>query len=65
MGCILGRGGVGPGVSWVGSGGVCGSLGGVGVPWGVALFAVGVCGLTAVVGGEARFAGGSVESLCG
>ena len=44
-----GAGKVGPGVPGVCAGGVCGSLGGVGVPWGVGLLAVGVCWLP---GGE-------------
>ena len=60
-----GVGGVGPGVSVGCVGGVCGSRGGVGVPSGVGLFAVGVCGLPGVGGGGGRSAGGSVAGLCG
>ena len=43
-GLLSGAGGVGPGVPGVCAGGVCGSLGGVGVLWGVGIPAVGVCG---------------------
>ena len=60
-----GAGGVGPGVSGVCVEGVCGSLGGVVVPWGVGLLAAGVCGLPGVEGGEGRSAGGSVAGVCG
>ena len=56
-------GGVGPGVSGVGAGGVCGSLGGVGVLWGVGLPVAGVCGLPDVRGGEACSSGGSVGAV--
>ena len=35
-------------------GGVCRSLGGMGVLWGVGLFAAGVSGLPGVEGGKAR-----------
>ena len=38
-GLHLGAGGVGPGVTGLCVGGVCGSLGGMGVPWGMGLFA--------------------------
>ena len=57
-----GRGG--PGFSGVCVGGVCGPLGGVGVPWGVGLPSVGVCALSSVVGGEGCLAGGSVAGVC-
>ena len=57
--------GLGPGVSGVCAGGVCGSLGGVGVQCGVGLLAAGVCGLPGVGGGEGRSAGGSVAGVCG
>ena len=61
----FGAGEAGPGVTGVCVGGVCGSLGGLGVLWGVGLFAVGVCGLPGVWGGEGDSAGGSMASLCG
>ena len=61
----LGGRGVRPGVSGMCSGGVCGSLGGVGVPWGVGLPAAGVCGLLGVAGLEGCSAGGSVAGVCG
>ena len=64
-GLHLGAGGVGPGVSGVFAGGVCRSLGGVTVPWGVGLFGAGVCGLPGVGGAEGRSAGGSVAGVCG
>ena len=54
-----------PGVSGVCAGGLCGSLGVVGVPWGVGLPAAGVCGLLGVEGGEGCLAGGSVAGVCG
>ena len=63
--CILGPGGLGPGSWGCVQGGVCGSLGGLGVPWGMELFAVGVCWLPGVGGGEACSAGGSVAGVCG
>ena len=44
---------------------MCGSLGGVGVPWGVGLLALGVCGLPGVGSGEGCSAGGSVTGVCG
>ena len=47
------------------AGGMCRPLAGVGVPWGVGLLAVGVCGLPAVKGGEGCFAGGFVAGVCG
>ena len=56
---------VGPWVSGVRAGRACGSLGGPGVPWGVGLFAVGVCGLPGLWGGEGRSAGGFVAGVCG
>ena len=56
--------GVGPGSSGVCAGGVCGPLGGVGVPWGAGLSSVGVCGLSSVGGGEGCLAGGSVAGVC-
>ena len=46
--------GVGSGVLAVCVGGMCWSLGGMGVPWGLELFAAAVCGLLGVGGGEAR-----------
>ena len=42
---------------------MCGSLGGVGVPWGVGFLAACVCGLPGVGGGEGCSAGGSVAGL--
>ena len=60
-----GTGGVGPGVSGVCAGGVCGSLGGSGVPSGVRLPAAGVCGLQGVGGGEGCSAGGSMAGVWG
>ena len=47
------------------AGAVCGSLGGVGVPWGVEFLAAGVRGLPVVGGGEGCSAGGSVAGVCG
>ena len=64
-GLYSGAGQVGPGVSGVCAGGVCGSLGGLGVPWGVGLLAAGVCGWPGVVDGEGCSAGGSVAGVCG
>ena len=58
-----GRGG-GPGFSGVCAGGVCGPLGGMGMPWGVGLPSVGVCGLPSVGAGERCPAGGSVAGVC-
>ena len=58
-----GAGGVGPGSSGVCAGGVCGPLGGVGVPRAVGLPSVGVCALLSVGGGEGCQAGGSVVGL--
>ena len=46
-------------------GGVCGSLGRMGVLWGVGLLAAGVCGLPGVGGGEGRSAVGSLAGVCG
>ena len=43
-----GTGGVGPGSSGVCAGGVCGPVGGVGVPRGAGLLSAGVCGLSSV-----------------
>ena len=63
MGCIWGPRGL-PGLSGVCAGGVCGPLGGVGVPRGVGLPSVGVCGLSSVGGGEGCSAGGSVAGVC-
>ena len=60
----LGAGGGWPGLSRVCAVGVCGPLGGVGVPWGVGLPFVGVCGLLSVGGGEGCPAGGSVAGVC-
>ena len=59
-----GAGGGGPGFPGVCAGGVCGPLGGVGMPWGVGLDAVGVCGLPGVGGGEGCLGGGSVVGVC-
>ena len=59
-----GAGGLGPGSSGVCAGGVCGPPGGVGVPRGVGLPSVGVCGLSSVGGGEGCPAGGSVAGVC-
>ena len=61
----FGAGGVRFGVLGLCAGGVCGSLGGVGVPCSMGLFAVGVCGLPGVGGGDARSVGGSAAGLCG
>ena len=60
-----GAGGVGPRVSEVCAGGVCGALRGMGVPWGLGLLAAGVCGLLGVGAGEGCSAGGSVAGMCG
>ena len=59
-----GAGGGGPGFSGVCAGGVCEPQGRVGVPWGVGLPSVGVCGLSSVAGGEACPAGGAVAGVC-
>ena len=56
--------GVVPVFSEVCAGGVCGPLGGVGVPWGVGLSAVGVCVLLCLGGGEGCLAGWSVAGVC-
>ena len=56
--------GVGPGVSGVCAGGVCGSPGDMGVPWGMGHLAAGVCGLPGVGAGEGCLAGGSVGGVC-
>ena len=61
----FGGGGLRPWVSGVCAGGVCGSLGGVGVPRGVGLLAAGVCGLPGVGGGEGCLVGGSVAGVRG
>ena len=63
-GCIRGPGGGGPVFSGLCVGGVCGPLGGVGVPRGVQLPSVGVCGLSSVGGGEGCPLGGSVAGVC-
>ena len=60
-----GAGGGGPGVPRVCAGGVCGSLGRVGVPWGLGLLALGVCWVPVVWGGEGCSAHGSVAGVCG
>ena len=65
MGCIRGPGGFGLEFLGVCAGCVCGSLDGVGVPWGVGLSAAGVCGLPGVGGGEGCLAGRSVAGVCG
>ena len=59
-----GAGGGGPGSSGVCAGGVCGPLGGVGVPRGVGFLSAGVCGLSSVWGGEGCPAGGCVAGVC-
>ena len=59
-----GAGGGGPGSSGVCAGGVCGPLGGVGVPRGAGLLSAGVCGLSSVGGGEGCPAGGCVAGVC-
>ena len=59
-----GAGGGGPVFSGVCAGGVCGPLGGVGVPRGVGLPSLGVCGLSSVGDGEGCPAGGSVAGVC-
>ena len=58
-----GVGGAGPGSSGVCAGGVCGPLGGVGVPRGAGLPSVGVCGLSIVGVGEGCLAGWSVAGV--
>ena len=62
-GLYSGAGGGGPGFPGVSAGGVCGPLGGMGVPWSVGLLAVGVCGSSGVGGGEGGLAGGSVTGF--
>ena len=59
-----GAGGDGSGSSGVCAGGVCGPLGGVGVPRGGGLPLVGVCGLSIVGGREGWPVGGSVAGVC-
>ena len=59
-----GAGGGGPGFSGVCAGGVCGPRVRVGVPWGVGLPSMGMCGLSSVGGGEGCPAGGSVAGVC-
>ena len=59
-----GAGGAGPGSSGVCAGGVCGRLGGVGVPRGVGLTLMGVCGLSSVGGGEGCPEGRSMAGVC-
>ena len=59
-----GAGGGGPGFSGVCAGGMCGPLGGMGMPWGVGLPSMGVCGLSSVGGGEGCPADGSVAGVC-
>ena len=56
--------GGGPGFSGVCAGGVCGPLGWGGVPRGVGLPSVGVCGLSSVGSGEGCPAGRSVAGVC-
>ena len=53
----------GPGSSGVCAGGVCGPLGGVGVPWGAGLLSAGVCGLSSVGVGEGCPAGACVAGV--
>ena len=57
-------GGGGPGSSGLCAGGVCGPLGGVGVPRGAGFPSVGVCGLSSVGGGEGCPVAGSVAGVC-
>ena len=52
-----------PGSSGVCAGGVCGPLGGVGVPRGAGLLSAGVCGLSSVGGGGGCLAGGCVAGV--
>ena len=52
------------GFSGVCAGGVCGPLGGVGVPWGVGPPSMGVCRLSRVGGGEGCPVSGSVAGVC-
>ena len=59
-----GAGGGGPWSSGVCAGGVCGPLDGLGVPRGVGLPSVGVCGLSSAGVGEGCPAGGSVAGMC-
>ena len=59
-----GAGGGGPAFSGVCAGGVCGPPGRVGVPRGVGLPSVGVCGWSSAGGGEGCPAGGSVAGVC-
>ena len=56
--------GGGPWFSPVCAGGVCGPLGRMGVPRGVGLPSLGVCGLSSVGGGEGCSAGGSMAGVC-
>ena len=56
--------GGGAGSSGVCAGGVCGPLGGEGVPRGAGLLSAGVCGLSSVAGGEGCLAGGCVAGVC-
>ena len=46
------------------AGGMCGPLGGVGVPRGAGLLLAGVCGLSSVEGCEGCPAGGCVADVC-
>ena len=59
--------GAGGGWAWVFlgvRGGLCGPLGGVGVPRGAGLLSAGVCGLSSVGGGEGCPAGWSLAGVC-
>ena len=58
-------GGVWSGFAGACVGGVCGSPGGVGVPWGAGLCAAGVCGSSGAAGGEGCRSGGPVIGMCG
>ena len=64
LGLHSGAGGGGPGSCGVCAGGVCGPLGGVGVPRGAGLLSAGVCGLSSVGGGEGCPASGCVAGVC-
>ena len=64
-GLHLWAGGDGPRLTGLRTVGVCGPLGGLGVPWGVGLFVAGVYGLPGVKGGESCIVGASVAGVCG
>ena len=64
LGLHFGAGEVGRGSPGVCAGGVCGPLGGLGVPLGVGLIGLGVCGLPGVGDREGCPAGRSVAGVC-